>query len=136
LELIYGTRPRPALVPNFLTTRVLGVSAVINRIRDALGSLTGSLLGILVIGAIAAAPALVLLWIGVALEIDWAIAAQVRVVILVSDAFTTAHEFLPAWAWFIMFTLAWLAFLDVHVRALVREEVSKYLKGTDKKEMP
>jgi hypothetical protein len=102
---------------------------VITRIRDALGSLTGSLLGVLIIGAIAVAPVLVVLWIGAALELAWAIRTQARVAIWLSDAFTAANEFLPAWAWFIMFTLAWLAFLDVHVRALVREELSKQLKA-------
>jgi hypothetical protein len=106
---------------------------VINRIRDTLGALTGSLLGVLIIGAFAAAPMLAILWIGVALEIDWAIKTQARVVIGVADAFDAANDLLPPWAWFIMFTLAWLAFLDVHVRGLVRDELAKQQQLAEKR---
>ena len=100
---------------------------MMRKIRETLGSLTGSLLGILIIGAIAALPVVVVLWIGSVLGVRWAIVTQARVVMVVADVFAAANDFLPPWAWFIMFTLCWLAFLDVHVRALVREELSKHL---------
>jgi hypothetical protein len=107
---------------------------VIAKIRDALGSFTGSMLGLAIIIAIAALPAFVVLWIGTALGVPWAIAAQVRVAIWTSDAFALANELLPAWAWFVMIGLFWLAFLDVHVRALVRDELSKHLTRAERKD--
>lgn len=109
---------------------------MMRKIRDALGRLTGSLLGVLVIGAVAALPVVLVLWIGSALGADWAIVAQARVVIWLSNAFAAANDFLPPWAWFIMFTLSWLAFLDVHVRWLVRDEFSKQLKALRERKLP
>jgi hypothetical protein len=106
---------------------------VISRIRDALGSLTGSLLGVLIIGAIAALPVFVVLWVGSALGVGWTIRTQAWLAIWIADAFAAANSFLPPWAWFTMFTLAWLAFLDVHVRALVRDELSKHLKADNER---
>lgn len=94
-------------------------------IKRALGSFTGSLLGVVIILAIVALPIAIVLWIGSALGVEWAIAVQVRIYVWARDAVAFATDLLPAWAWFIMFTLGWLAFLDVHVRTLVRDELSK-----------
>jgi hypothetical protein len=109
---------------------------VIARLKAALGWLTGSLLGVCVIAAIAALPIVIVLWVGVALGVDWAITAQVRVVIWLSNAVAAANDFLPPWAWFMMITLSWLAFLDVHVRGLVRDEFSKQLKAVRERKLP
>lgn len=100
---------------------------MIRRIRDALGWLTGSLLGVLAIGAVVLLPLLLVLWIGVALGVHWAIALHVRLYLAVAAFFDTLNDLLPPWAWFAMITLAWLAFLDVHVRGLVRDELSKHV---------
>jgi hypothetical protein len=107
---------------------------VIARIRDALGSFTGSMLGLAIIAALIGLPVFVVLWIGTALGVPWAIEAQARIVIWTSDAFASANELLPAWAWFAMISLFWLAFLDVHVRALVRDELSKHLTRAERKD--
>lgn len=109
---------------------------MLRRIRDALGWLTGSLLGCLIIAALVASPGLVVLWIGGALGVPWALTAQARVYIWITDLFTAANALLPAWAWFMMFTLAWLAFLDVFVRGLVRDEFSKQLKTFRERRIP
>jgi len=102
---------------------------MIARIREALGSFTGSILGLAILAALIMLPVFVVLWIGTALGVPWAIAAQVRFAIWTTDAFAAANELLPAWAWFVMFTLLWLAFLDVQVRWLVRDELSKRLNA-------
>lgn len=106
------------------------------RLRDALGWLTGSLLGVLILVAMAALPVFAVLWIGGALGVPWALTAQARVYLWLADFFTAANGLLPPWAWFIMFTLGWLAFLDLHVRALVREEFSKHLKTFRERRLP
>jgi hypothetical protein len=98
---------------------------VISKIRDALGSFTGSLLGLAIIAAFVLLPVVAVLWIGSALGVPWALDVQVWIVIWLSAAFTTVDGLLPAWAWFGMIALLWLAFLDVHVRWLVRDELSK-----------
>lgn len=98
---------------------------MLRRVRDALGWLTGSLLGVLVIAALAIAPVILVLWAGVALGVPWASVAQLRLYLGAAALFNALDRLLPPWAWFIMFTLAWLAFLDLHVRWLVREEFSK-----------
>lgn len=107
---------------------------MIARIKDALGSVAGSLLGILILVAIAALPVFVVLWIGSALGAPWAIDAQVRVAVGLSTLAAAATELLPAWAWFILVSLLWLAFLDVQVRALVRDEIAKYLTANERKD--
>jgi hypothetical protein len=38
---------------------------------------------------------------------------------------------MPGWAWFGMIALCWLAFIDVHVRGVVRDELAKYLKDKE-----
>lgn len=100
------------------------------RLRDALGWLTGSLLGVLVIVSLFALPVVLVLWIGVALGVDWAIRAQAHVVIWLAHIVAAASDLLPAWAWFILCTLSWLAFLDVHVRGLVRDELAKHERSS------
>lgn len=119
----------PHARPVFLIQEKWGLS-VIRRIRDALGWLTGSLLGVLVIVSLFALPVSLVLWIGVALGVGWAIRAQVSVVIWLSNLFAAANDLLPAWVWFILFTLCWLAFLDVHVRGLVRDELAKHERSS------
>lgn len=108
---------------------------MLRRVRDALGWLTGSLLGVLVIAALAMLPVMVVLWVGIALGVPWASAAQMRLYLGVARLFDALDRLLPPWAWFIMFTLAWLAFLDTFVRGLVREEFSK-LKALSEREEP
>jgi hypothetical protein len=98
---------------------------VIATIKAALGRLAGSLLGLAIIGAFVLLPVSVVLWIGVALGVPWAITAQVRVVLALAAARDLATTLLPAWIWFVVITLLWLAFLDVHVRWLVRDELAK-----------
>jgi hypothetical protein len=98
---------------------------VIAKIKAALGSWTGSLLGVAIITAFALLPVIAVLWIASALGVPWALDAQVWIIIWLSNAYSFAHELLPAWAWFAMLTLLWLAFLDVHVRWLVRDELAK-----------
>jgi hypothetical protein len=107
---------------------------MIRRIRDALGSVAGSLLGIAILVAIAALPVFVVLWIWSALNVPWAIAAQVRVIVGLSMVADAADALLPAWAWFGVLMLLWLAFLDVHVRALVRDELAKHLPSQERKD--
>lgn len=109
---------------------------MIHRIRDALGWLTGSFLGVLVIVALVMLPVMVVLWIGGALGVGWALVAQLRIAMWVADVFATANELLPPWGWFAMITLLWLAFLDVHVRGLVRDEFSKQLKSFRERKLP
>jgi hypothetical protein len=99
---------------------------VIDRVVETLGRLTRSLLGVAIIGALVALPVCVVLWIGTALGAPWAIAAQVWFAIWIADAFAAANELLPAWAWFATITVLWLAFLDVQVRWLVRDELAKH----------
>lgn len=106
------------------------------RIRDTLGWLTGSFLGILAIGAVMLLPLLLVLWTSVALGVPWAITTQVRLYLAVAAFFDTLNDLLPAWAWFAMITLAWLAFLDLHVRWLVRDEFSKHLKSFRERKLP
>jgi hypothetical protein len=106
---------------------------VISRIRDALGSFTGSILGLAIIAALIALPVFIVLWIGVALGVPWASVAQAQIAIWVVDAGAAANALLPAWAWFAILGLLWLAFLDVHVRALVRDELSKHLKADNER---
>jgi hypothetical protein len=107
---------------------------VITRIKAALGWLAGSLLGLAIIVAIVLLPVFVVLWIGSALGVPWAGATQARIAIWLTDAFALADELLPAWAWFGVLMLLWLAFLDVHVRALVRNELAKHLPGQERKD--
>jgi hypothetical protein len=109
---------------------------VITRIKAALGWLAGSVLGLAIIVAIVLLPVCVVLWIGSALGVPWAGATQARIAIWLTDAFALANELLPAWAWFGVLMLLWLAFLDVHVRALVRDECSKYLKAQNERGTP
>jgi hypothetical protein len=106
---------------------------MIAKIREALGWLTGSLLGVAIIAAFVLLPVCVVLWIGSALGVPWAIEAQVRVYVWVRAAHAAATDLLPPWAWFWMLTLLWLSFLDVHVRGLVRDELSKQLKAQDER---
>ncbi len=105
-----------------------------HRIRDALGWLTGSALAVLILAAIVALPVFVVLWLGIALGVEDAVIIHARIAIWVVDAFEAANGLLPAWAWFAVIGCAWLAFLDVHVRWLVRDELAKQ-KAPDK-EMP
>jgi hypothetical protein len=107
---------------------------VIARIKAALGWLAGSLLGLAIIVAIVLLPVFVVLWIGSALGVPWAGATQARIAIWLTDAFALADELLPAWAWFAVLMLLSLAFLDVHVRALVRDELAKRLPGQERKD--
>jgi hypothetical protein len=102
---------------------------VIARIKDALGWVTGSMLGVGIIAALVLLPVFVVLWTASALGVPWAIALQLRLSIWVVAAFAAANRLLPAWAWFAIIALLWLAFLDVHVRWLVRDELSKQLKA-------
>jgi hypothetical protein len=106
---------------------------VISRIKAALGWLAGSLLGVAIILAIVILPVVVVLWIGSALGAPWAIEVQLRLSIWLEVAIATANRLLPAWAWFAMIGLLWLAFLDVHVRWLVRDELSKQLKALNER---
>jgi hypothetical protein len=110
--------------------------AVINRIRDALGSFAGSILGLAIIAALIVLPVFVVLWTGSALGVPWAIAAQYRLAVGLDAAITAANTVLPAWAWFAIIALLWLAFIDVHVRYLVRDELSKHLKAHNERELP
>lgn len=103
------------------------------KITHALGSLTGSLLGVAIIAAFVLLPVAVVLWIGSALHIPWAISTQVRVYLWARAAHDAANDLLPPWAWFWMLTLLWLSFLDVHVRSLVRQELSKQLKALNER---
>lgn len=107
---------------------------MIRKIRDALGWLTGSLLGVAIIAAFVLLPVFVVLWIASALHVPWALDARIRVVFVLAAAVDLANALLPPWAWFVVITLLWLAFLDVHVRGLVRDELSKQLKALDKRE--
>ena len=109
---------------------------MIRRIRDALGWLTGSFLGVLVIVAVVALPVLTVLWIGVALGVPLAIRAQVSLYLAVASLFDALNTLLPPWAWFLMLMLLWLAFLDLHVRGLVRDEFSKQLKAFRERKLP
>lgn len=99
---------------------------MINRIRDALGWLTGSALAVLIIAALVTLPFWLVLWLGMALGVREATGMHTRVMIWISDAFDAANGLLPAWAWFAVIACAWLAFLDVHVRWLVRDELAKH----------
>lgn len=98
---------------------------MIDRIKAALGWLAGSLLAGAIILGLAALPVAVVLWIGSALGVPWADEAQLRLVIWTSAALVLADRLLPGWAWFAILALLWLAFLDLHVRWLVRDELSK-----------
>jgi len=102
---------------------------VIAKIKAALGWLTGSMLGAAIIAALIFLPVFVLLWIASALGVPWAVAVQLRLTIWLDAALAAANTVLPAWAWFAIIALLWLAFLDVHVRWLVRDELSKHLKA-------
>jgi len=95
------------------------------KLMDALGWLAGSILGLTIIAAVAVLPVFVVLWIGSALGIPWAIATQFRLAVWLDALVAGANATLPAWAWFAVIALLWLAFLDVHVRWLVRDELSK-----------
>ena len=95
------------------------------KLMDALGWLAGSILGLTIIAAVAVLPVFVVLWIGSALGIPWAIATQFRLAVWLDALVAGANATLPAWAWFAVIGLLWLAFLDVHVRWLVRDELSK-----------
>lgn len=108
---------------------------MMRNVIGALGWLTGSMLGIAIIAAIAVLPLFVVLWIGLALGVPWAIAAQVRLTIWLSAAAAALDDLLPAWAWFGVIALLWLAFLDVHVRWLVRDELSKQ-KALNERKVP
>lgn len=107
---------------------------MIARIKAALGWLAGSLLGLGIIAAIVLLPVAVVLWIGTALGVPWAIAVQVSVYLWVRAAHAAATDLLPPWAWFWMLTLLWLSFLDVHVRGLVRDELAKQLKSLNERQ--
>lgn len=109
---------------------------MLRRVRDSLGWLTGSFLGVLVIVSLVAMPLLTVLWVGVALGVPAAITAQVGLYLAIASVFDTLNDLLPPWAWFIMFTLLWLAFLDVHVRGLVRDEFSQQLKSFRERKLP
>ncbi len=98
---------------------------MIGKITAALGWLAGSILGLTIIAAVAVLPVFVVLWIGSALGIPWAIATQFRLAVWLDALVAGANATLPAWAWFAVIGLLWLAFLDVHVRWLVRDEFSK-----------
>jgi hypothetical protein len=108
---------------------------VIAKIKAALGRLAGSLLGVAIITAFVLLPVVAVLWIASALGVPWALDVQVWMVIWLAAVFRAADELLPAWAWFAMITLLWLAFLDVHVRYLVRDELSKHRKALNDKEV-
>jgi hypothetical protein len=109
---------------------------MMRKLANALGSLAGSLLGVAIIAAFVLLPVCVVLWIGSALGVPWAIDTQVRVYVLVRAAHAAANDLLPPWAWFWLLTLLWLSFLDVHVRGLVRQELSKQLKALDERGEP
>lgn len=109
---------------------------MITKIKAALGSLVGSILGLAIIAALVVLPVFVILWIGSALGVPWAIAAQFRLAVWLESAIAGANAILPAWAWFAMLTLFWLSFLDVHVRWLVRDELSKQLKALNERNGP
>jgi hypothetical protein len=109
---------------------------VINRIRDALGSFAGSILGLGITAALILLPVFVVLWIGSALGVPWAIAVQFRLSVWLDAGLAAADRLLPAWTWFAMIGLLWLAFLDVHVRWLVRDELSKQLKALSERKAP
>lgn len=109
---------------------------MIHRIRDALGSLTGTLLGVAIMASFALLPVVAVLWIASALGVPWAIDVKIRVLLALAAAVDTATLLLPAPAWFVILTLLWLAFLDVHVRWLVRDELSKHTKATDERTLP
>ena len=109
---------------------------MMRKLANALGSLAGSLLGVAIIAAFVLLPVCVVLWIGSALGVPWAIATQVRVYLWVRAAHAAATDLLPPWAWCAMITLLWLSFLDVHVRGLVHKELAKQLKALDDKGEP
>lgn len=109
---------------------------MIAKIRDALGWLTGSLLAGLIIAAIAALPIVVILWIGIALGVRDAAVMHARLIAWIAQVFELLNGLLPAWAWFVVIGCGWLAFLDVHVRWLVRDELGKQLKALSEKEDP
>lgn len=109
---------------------------MLRRVRHALGSLAGSLLGVAIIGACGLLPVCLVLWIASALGVPWAITVQVRVLVAVAAALDLANALLPAWMWFALITLLWLAFLDVFVRGLVRDEFSKQLKSFRERKLP
>jgi hypothetical protein len=98
---------------------------VITAIKTALGWLAGSILGLVILIALIVFPVFVVLWIGVAMGVPAAIAVQVQLVIWLSAVATALDGLLPAWGWFAILAMLWLAFLDVHVRWLVRDEFSK-----------
>jgi hypothetical protein len=102
---------------------------VIHKIREALGSFTGAILAGLIILALMALPVLVVLWIGIALGVPDAAVMHARITAGIIVAFDAANSLLPAWAWFAVIGCSWLAFLDVHVRWLVRDELAKQQSG-------
>jgi hypothetical protein len=121
--------PGPAPLPALVSSLVHGECAVVNKIRDALGSLTGAVLAGLIILALMALPVLVVLWIGIALGVPDAAVMHARVTAGIIVAFDAANSLLPTWAWFGVIACSWLAFLDVHVRWLVRDELAKQQSG-------
>jgi hypothetical protein len=104
---------------------------VIHRIRDALGWLTGWVLVLLIIGALASLPIVAMLWIAVALGIRDAAMILAHIELRMEAIFAAADRLMPGWAWFGMIALCWLAFIDVHVRGVVRDELAKYLKDKE-----
>jgi hypothetical protein len=108
---------------------------MIAKVKAALGWLAGSILGLGIILAIVVLPVFIVLWIGLALGVPWAIALQVRLTIWLSSATAALDGLMPAWAWFGALALLWLAFLDVQVRWLVRDELSKQ-KALNERNVP
>jgi hypothetical protein len=109
---------------------------VIPRIRDALGWVTGSLLAGVIIAAIVTLPVFVVLWLGIALGVRDAVVMHARITVWIGEAFSVLDGLLPAWAWFAVLGCGWLAFLDLHVRWLVRDELVKRTKAPNEKEDP
>jgi hypothetical protein len=106
------------------------------RLKAALGWMAGSMLGVGIIAALVLLPVFVVLWIGSALGVPWALAVQYRLAVWLEAAIVAANTVLPAWAWFGIIALLWLAFLDVHVRWLVRDELSKHRKTLNERKGP
>jgi hypothetical protein len=102
---------------------------VITKIKAALGWLVGSILGLAIIITLIALPVFVVMWAAVALGVPWAITAQLTIAMWIGVVAETANQLLPAWAWFGLTALLWLAFLDVHVRWLVRDEFAKQVQA-------
>jgi hypothetical protein len=103
---------------------------MIAKIAAGLGWVSGSLLGLAIIISLTLLPVFVVLWIATALDVPWAGDVQMRIAAWGAAVLTAADRLLPAWAWFALIGLLWLSFLDLHVRWLVRDELSKSRKDT------